>query len=51
MENGDFQFSLTVVSQKRNVFARGLAIFEIVDRRTVRVDGASLHQQVLSNLV
>ena len=41
----------TIVSQKRNIFARSLAVFEIVDRRTVRVDGASLHQQVLCNLV
>lgn len=39
------------MSQKRNVFARSLAVFEIVDRRTVRVDGASLHQQVLCNLI
>lgn len=44
-------FQLTIVSQKGNVFARSLAVFEIVDRRTVRVDGASLHQQVLRNLI
>ena len=50
-EKGNFHFSLTIVSQKRNIFPRGLAVLEIVDGRTVRVDGASLHQQVLSNLV